>query len=104
MKAKQNWRTKKPVWAILIGFALVLPALGVTRLSVGVVRGFPGRTVEVPVSLRYDTNDVRDVVALQADVLFDATGVTAGEPVPGITTSNHVLASSAPFTGTRRLL
>ena len=76
----------------------------IPRLVAGVVRGFPGRTVEVPVSLRYRTNDLHDVVALQADVVFDATGVTDSAPAPGVITSNHVLASSAPFTGTRRLL
>jgi hypothetical protein len=76
----------------------------VPRLVAGVVRGFPGRAVDVPVSLRYRTNDLHDVVALQADVVFDATGVTDSAPSPGVITSNHVLASSAPFTGTRRLL
>lgn len=76
----------------------------VPRLVAGVVRGFPGRTVDVPVSLRYRTNDLHDVVALQADVVFDATGVADSAPSPGVITSNHVLASSAPFSGTRRLL
>ena len=81
-------------------------AHAVPRLVADVVRGFPGRTVDVPISLRYRTNDVRDVVALQADVVFDATGVADAdaEPAPGVITSNHVLASSAPFIGTRRLL
>ena len=79
-------------------------AQAVPRLTVGVVRGFPGQTVEVPVSLRYGTNDLRDVVALQADVLFDATGVADSAPAPGVVSANHVLASSAPFSGTRRLL
>ena len=79
-------------------------AHAIPRLTVGIVRGFPGRTVEVPLSLRYATNDMRDVVALQADVVFDATGVTDAVPTPGSITSNHVLASSAPLTGTRRLL
>jgi hypothetical protein len=85
-------------------FAFAETAHAVPRLVAGIVRGFPGRTVEVPVSLRYRTNDVRDVVAFQADVVFDATGVTDSAPSPGVITSNHVLASSAPFTGTRRLL
>jgi hypothetical protein len=95
-----------PIW-----FAIVVCAFGSTsevqavpRLVAGIVRGFPGRTVEVPVSLRYRTNDVRDVVAFQADVVFDASGVTDDVPVRGNIMSNHVLASSAPFTGTRRLL
>ena len=88
------------VW--LLAFAETAHA--VPRLVAGIVRGFPGRTVEVPLSLRYATNDVRDVVALQADVVFDATGVADSAPVAGVITSNHVLASSAPITGTRRLL
>ena len=88
------------VW--LLAFAE--EAHAIPRLVAGVVRGFPGRTVEVPVSLRYRTNDLRDVVAFQADVIFDATGVTDSPPSPSVIASNHVLASSAPFTGTRRLL
>ena len=79
-------------------------AHAIPRLTVGIVRGFPGRTVEVPLSLRYATNDVRDVVAFQADVVFDATGVADNTPVAGFIASNHVLASSAPYGGTRRLL
>jgi len=76
----------------------------VPKLVAGIVRGFPGRTVEVPITLRYRTNDVRDVVALQADVVFDVSGVADGPPAGGAMLTNHVLASSAPFTGTRRLL
>lgn len=91
--------------ACLVGIlAFAGTAHAIPRLTVGIVRGFPGRTVDVPLSLRYATNDVRDVVAFQADVVFDATGVTDAVPTPGSITSNHVLASSAPLTGTRRLL
>ena len=79
-------------------------AQAVPRLVAGIVRGFPGRTVEVPISLRYRTNDVRDVVALQADVVFDATGVDDGTPSAGGIAERHVLASSNPANGTRRLL
>ena len=91
--------------ACLVGIlAFAGTAHAIPRLTVGIVRGFPGRTVEVPLSLRYATNDVRDVVAFQADVVFDATGVADAVPTPGSITSNHVLASSAPLIGTRRLL
>jgi len=82
---------------------LALTAHGVS-LRVGVVRGFPGNTVEVPVSLSYRSNEVRDVVAFQADVLFDPNGITDSTPASGALLSRHVLASSAPATGTRRLL
>ena len=79
------------------------PAHGVA-LRVGVVRGFPGNTVEVPVSLNYRSNEVRNVVALQADVLFDASGVADGTPSEGPLLSRHVLASSVPSPGVRRSL
>ena len=86
---------------VLVALAVSAPAVS---LRVGVVRGFPGRTVEVPVSLSYRSNEVRNVVALQADVLFDATGVSDGVPVSGPLLVNHVLASSGPASGVRRLL
>jgi len=89
----------------LLGLLLApAPAHAVPKLIAGVVRGFPGRTVEVPISLRYRTNDVRDVVALQADVVFDATGVDDGAAAPGTVAANHVVDSSNPVNGTRRLL
>ena len=55
-------------------------------------------------SLNYRSNEVRNVVALQADVLFDASGMSDGTPGSGALLSRHVLASSAPATGIRRLL
>lgn len=95
----------KTILTLIVLLSVLVPsAHAVPRLVAGIVRGFPGRTVEVPVSLRYRTNDVRDVVAFQADVVFDASGVDDGAPLPGTIVSNHLLASSAPFTGTRRLL
>lgn len=90
------------------GFALSLAfaetAHAVPKLVAGIVRGFPGHTVEVPISLRYRTNDLRDVVALQADVVFDPRGVSDNTPTGGLMLANHVLASSSPAVGTRRLL
>src|SRR5437867_4023307 len=74
------------------------------RLSVGTVRGFPGNTVELPVSLRYGTNDAQDVVALQADILFESTGIADGGIANGQMLRRHVLASSRPGAGVRRLL
>jgi len=99
---------KRFIVNLLLGFWLCLlfasTAHAVPKLVAGIVRGFPGRTVEVPVSLRYRTNDVRDVVALQADVVFDATGIGDGTPASGSLLDKHVLASSSPVAGTRRLL
>ena len=88
-------------WLMVAG-AQVAPAT--PRLTVGTQRGFPGNTVEVPVTLRYGTNDLRDVVAFQADVLFEAVGLSDGTPAGGSILVRHLLASSAPVTGTRRLL
>ena len=91
----------------LLGFlfasaAYWLPAA--PNLQVGLVRGFPRYTVAVPVYLGYDTNDLADVVALQADVVFDATGITSGQPERSDLLTNHVLISSIPAAGIRRLL
>ncbi len=86
---------------VLTLITLSAPAVS---LRVGLVRGFPGNTVEVPVSLRYGTNDLRDVVALQADVLFESVGLSDGTPVGGPILVRHLLASSVPVGGVRRLL
>jgi hypothetical protein len=79
-------------------------ALAAPRLVAGTVRGFPGQSVEVPILLRYGTNDPRDVVAFQADVVFDPSGLSDGYPRTGSVVSNHVFLSSSPIAGTRRLL
>jgi hypothetical protein len=92
---------KTVIYFVLVAFAVSASAVS---LRVGTVRGFPGVTVEVPVSLRYGTNEARDVVALQADVLFDASGVSDAAPTSGPLLSQHLLASSQPAVGTRRLL
>ena len=89
---------------LTLAFTVVAIGASAVTLRLGIVRGFPGRSVDVPLTVRYATNDVRDVVALQADVVFDPTGVLDQSPVPGEIASNHVVASSSPFTGTRRLL
>ena len=85
---------------LLVALAMSAPAVS---LRVGTLRGFPGNTVVLPVSLRYGSNELRNVVALQADVVFDASGVTDGTPGSGPLLARHLLASSAPATGTRRL-
>jgi hypothetical protein len=82
----------------------VMDLSAVPRLTLGTARGFPGNTVEVPVSLRYGTNDLQDVVALQADVVFDASGLSEAAPAGGTILGRHVLVSSRPTAGVRRLL
>ncbi len=84
---------------LMPGTARALP-----KIVVGTVRGFPGHTVEVPVSLRFRTNDVRDIVALQADIRFDTAGLEDATAVQTSAADERVFDSSAPVAGTRRLL
>ena len=97
-------RIRLCVFCAFLWLAMLAPSAHGVALRVGVVRGFPGNTVEVPVSLIYRSNEVRNVVALQADVLFDASGITGGTPSSGPLLSRYVLASSTPSPGVRRLL
>jgi len=73
-------------------------------LRVGTLRVLPGVATSVPVSLHYGTNEPRDVVAFQADVVFDAAGVADATPIRRPLLSQHLVASSQPEPGTRRLL
>jgi hypothetical protein len=89
--------------SLLLVLLFVMEARAVS-LRVDVVRGFPGNTVEVPITLSYRSNEVRNVVALQADVQFDITGILADAPDAGVLLLLHRLASSSPYSGVRRLL
>ena len=91
-------------WLVLLLSIISVVSASALSLQVGTVRGFPGNTVEVPVTLRYGTNEPRNVVAFQADVLFEAVGLSDGTPVGGPILVRHLLASSVPAAGTRRLL
>ena len=81
-----------------------LSAHAIPRVSVGAVRGFPGTTINVPVSLIFASNDLRNVVAMQADVVFADDVLTTGTPASGTALRGHELASSQPVPGTKRLL
>jgi len=87
-----------------LGLVLLAASASAISLQVGTVRGFPGNTVDVPVTLRYGTNEPRNVVAFQADVLYEAVGLSDGAPVGGPILVRHLLASSVPVAGMRRLL
>jgi len=84
-------------------FIGALPVLATPKLTVGTVLGFPGATVHVPVRLSYGSNDLRNVVALQADVL-QTGAASAGALTGGNALSGHVIASSQPASNLRRLL
>jgi hypothetical protein len=70
------------------------------RLIVGGARGTAGTTVSIPVLLRSAMN----VVALQADILFDTNSLAPGLVSGGGVSANHTVASSQPAAGTQRLL
>jgi hypothetical protein len=75
-----------------------------THLSLTGVRGFPGGTVQVPLILRGESNLPPGVVAMQADVLFDARGLLSTAPIKATGLPGHIIAASTPVNGTRRLL
>ncbi len=79
-------------WAIIF-----LPG---ATLSLGTASGMPGQTVDIPVSF---TND-GTVVALQFDVQYNATQLTAGMPTAGTALGANGLASSEVVSGTRRVV
>ena len=91
--------------AITLWFASVVQsASGRPKLSIATVRGFPGNTVEVPVLLNYGSNYFKNVVAVQADVVFDQSGLASGSPSGGTALRNHSVATSLPGGGVRRVL
>src|SRR5205085_2973183 len=49
-------------------------------------------------------NDLQNVVALQADIVFDQNGLGSGNPTRGPALRNHSVATSVPGTGVRRVL
>jgi hypothetical protein len=89
---------------LVAAVALAPEVSAVPRLNVARVKGFPGRTIDVPVSLRYASNDVRSVVALQADVAYAPALASAGLETGGTALDGHLLRSSQPSAGVRRLL
>jgi hypothetical protein len=93
-------------WSVLLVF-LVLSNLhdaAAVSLGLGTVRGFPGNKIEVPLFIRYASNELREVVAFQADLRFDSSGIADGPPGSGTISTRHTLASSQLAPGIRRVL
>jgi hypothetical protein len=104
-KPFQSFARRVSVLGCLAAVMVLAPEVtAVPRLNVARVKGFPGATVEVPVSLRYASNDVRNVVALQADVAYTPALASAGPETGGTALDGHLLRSSQPASGVRRLL
>ena len=94
----------KPITPLLLLglIALRLPVFGAT-LSVGTARGFPGVTVNLPITVRFASNAPLNVVAMQADIAFDFRRASIGvERVASL--GPRRLLSSEPTNGTERLL
>ena len=70
------------------------------QLSIPPVVGSPGATVLVPIQL---TTDV-PLIAAQFDLIFDGTRFTSGSPTGGSALNGHVVASSTPTPGVRRVV
>jgi hypothetical protein len=87
--------------ALIVGASLAAAHLPASpSLSVGLAVGTPGTTVQVAVHYTTDTN----AAALQFDLIYDPAYLTSGEPVRGDALSEHLVASSEPSPGVRRVL
>ena len=91
-----------PLLAVL---ALLLSAATIpgATLSVGTVRGFPGATVSVPVTVRFGSNGPFSVVAMQADIAFDSHRASL-VPERGAALGQRRLLSAEPTNGVERLV
>jgi hypothetical protein len=86
-----------------LSFLLLLAAnasFAETSLNVGIIPGYPGSTVPVPVNLTKATN----VTAAQFDVTFNTNKVASGAVLLGASFSNHVVKSREIAPGVRRVL
>ena len=104
-----NLKLERPIRRASLCLSLVLLGLAASvhaasRVGLPYIRGFPAATVQVPLTLRYGTNDLRDVVGLQADVTFSGGQVTVGPVELGTALDNHVLRLAQPVAGTTRFL
>src|SRR3954454_5202850 len=76
------------------------PAIAGATLTLGNVRGQPSTTVTVPLTLSGAT----DVVALQADVLFDTNILSAGTTSGGPALAGQIFGYNQPTSGVLRFL
>src|SRR6185503_2281204 len=94
---------KTALASLLIVMVTTGSVLAAPRVAVATVRGFPSQSVDVPVTLRYGTNDLRNIVALQADVSYEGPA-TPGASVGGSALRGHLLRTREIAARTRRLL
>jgi len=85
---------------VLLPGSLIPVAHGQAKVAVASARGYPATLVTIPVFFNSRSN----VVALQADIRFDASGLSSFAATMGTAGGSGVLSSSAPGNGVRRLL
>jgi len=91
--------------AFLLGFVfMALSVFGVAEaapeLSAGTVSGAPGEQVTVPVNYTSDGT----VAALQFDIQYNPSQLTMADPVASPAIGIHIVHSSEPSAGVRRIL
>lgn len=80
--------------------AATRPATNAVTISAGLVRGFPGSTVAVPVSFRH----TGEVSAIQFDLDATAARMVSGSMAPGAVSNQTVLRSRQIAPGRHRVL
>src|SRR5260221_8293880 len=88
------------ICAVLLALVSAFSAMADPTLSVGSTLGGAGSSVSVPLTLGGAAN----VVALQADVLFDTTVLSSSATTAGPALGGQVFEHSAPTSGVRRIL
>lgn len=104
MKRTKNSFGLPSFCAVLCVFASTFGVGGTPRLSIPTVRGFPGATADISMTLRYGSNDLRNVVALQADLVLSGGDVSVGTFSAGPALMGHVVRSAEPGVRAHRVL
>lgn len=73
-------------------------------MTAGPVRGFHSTTVSVPIFFNADPNTPRNVVALQADVVYDATHLTPANTFRGAAVPPPDGSDARYYPGVRRIV
>jgi len=97
----RSFNYPRPFYHLLcVAFLFWTPARAGPALNVGDASGVAGSTVIVPNYFTTDTN----IVALQYDLIYDPSILTAGPSVGADALANHLLDSSSFGPGIRRVL
>ena len=90
--------------ALAIAVMTLTASAAPITIAAGSVRGFHSTTVSVPIFFNADTNTPLNVVALQADVVYDATHLTPANTIRGAAVPTQTVQINDTTPGVRRLL